>query len=96
MFACAIVAVSCVPESEIKRKWAAEGCNSVSGYYAAASRRPLGSPADTVKITEVVHRYTGDYSYDPEIRWVSKNEVLVATTAILFASGAMQSARGIS
>jgi hypothetical protein len=75
---------SCISEAQSKRESAAAACNSFSHYYAVAWRTPLGTPADIAKITEVVHHYTGDYSYDPEIRWVSRNEVLVATTKILF------------
>jgi hypothetical protein len=83
ILACAIATASCVSVIDSKRESAATACNSFSGYYAAASRTPLGSPTDTVKITEAAHRYTNDYSYDGEIRWVSKNEVLVASTGVL-------------
>lgn len=83
--ACLIMAASCAfDEAQNKREQAAAACNSFSHYYAVALRTPLAPPSDIANITEVVHRYTGDYSYDPEIRWVSRNEVLVATTLILF------------
>ena len=84
LLAFTLAMASCISEAESKRDAAASACNSFSHYYAIASRTPLGTPGDVEKITGIVHRYTGDYSYDPEIRWVSKNEVLVATTSILF------------
>ena len=82
VLACVMTA-SCVPQSEMDRKWAAESAASLSHYYATASLKALGSPADTAKIIDVAHHYTKDYSFDPEIRWISKNELFVAVKGFI-------------
>jgi hypothetical protein len=78
LLACVLMTASCISQSEVDRESAASGAASLSHYYAVASLKPLGSPADVRTILEVAHRYTKDYSFDPEIRWISKNEVFVA------------------
>ena len=79
-----VMTASCVSQSELDRKWAAASAASVSHYYEIASVKPLGSSADTATIIDVAHQYTKDYSFDPEIRWISSNEVFVAVKGSIF------------
>src|SRR5690242_9049192 len=80
VLACAVLTASCLSQSEMDRDSAASGAASLSRYYEAASVKPLGSAADIDTILNAAHRYTKDYSFEPEIRWISKNEVFVAVT----------------